>query len=247
MTPTVVLLPAFPLASTMYDAIRPLLAASCELLTPDLRGFGAAPLGGEQPSLDVYADDVARLLDAHAVDRAVVGGTSMGGYATMALLRRHPDRVAGVVLADTTAAADAEPARQNRERIARAVVEDGSVDVVLADVFPRLLGDTSEQSRPEVVARVREWVASAAPEAVAWAQRAMAARPDSFATLRDCGVPGLVMVGDEDRITNVEAAQAMAKALPRGELAVLPGSGHLSPVETPEAFAFAVAGWLSGP
>jgi pimeloyl-ACP methyl ester carboxylesterase len=118
--------------------------------------------------------------------------------------------------------------------------------VVLADVFPRLLGDTSERDRPEVVARVRDWVASATPEAVAWAQRAMAARPDSFATLRDCAVPGLVVVGDEDRITSVEAAQAMAEALPRGELAVLPGSGHLSPVETPEAFAFAVAGWLSG-
>jgi len=246
VTTTLVLLPAFPLWSAMYDAARPMLSHGCSLLTPDLRGFGDAPLGGAEPSVDVYADDVARLLDDRAVDRAVVGGTSMGGYVTMAMLRRHPDRVAGVVLVDTTAAADAEPARQNRERIARTVLEDGSVDVVLSDVFPRLLGDTTEQSRPEVVERVRGWVAAADPEAVAFGQRAMAGRPDSFETLRRAGVPGLVIVGEEDRIASVDAAQAMAEALPGGQLAVLPGSGHLSPVETPEAFAFAVSGWLSG-
>lgn len=246
MTVTLVLLPAFPLWSAMYDATRPMLGHGCTLVTPDLRGFGGAPLGAAEPSLDVYADDVVRLLDDRGVDRAVVGGTSMGGYVTMAMLRRHPDRVAGVVLVDTTAAADAEPARQNRERIARAVLEDGSVEVVLSDVFPRLLGDTTEQSRPEVVERVRGWVAAAAPESVAFGQRAMAARPDSFETLRAAGVPGLVIVGEEDRIASVDAAQAMAEALPGGQLAVLPGSGHLSPVETPEAFAFAVSGWLSG-
>jgi len=246
VTPTLVLLPAFPLWSAMYDAARPMLGHGCALVTPDLRGFGGAPLGAAAPSLAVYADDVVRLLDDRGVDRAVVGGTSMGGYVTMALLRRHPDRVAGVVLIDTAAAADAEPARQNRERIARTVLEDGSVEVVLSEVFPRLLGDTTEHSRPDVVERVRGWVAAAAPESVAFGQRAMAGRPDSFETLRGARVPGLVIVGEEDRITSVDAAQAMAEVLPGGQLAVLPGSGHLSPVETPEAFAFAVSGWLSG-
>ena len=79
-------------------------------------------LGEDEPSVDVMADDVARLLDGEGIDRAVVGGLSMGGYVTMAFCRRHPDRVLGVILADTKASPDPEPARANRERIAEAVL-----------------------------------------------------------------------------------------------------------------------------
>lgn len=237
----VVLLHAFPVWSAMYDDVRTALRGRCRLLTPDLRGFGGAALGSDPPSLDRYADDVVRLLDAEDVDAAVVGGTSIGGYATMALLRRHPDRVAGVVLADTKAGSDPEPARANRERIATTVLEQGGVEVVLSDVYPMLLGETTLASRPDVAARVRGWVAAADPAAVAWAQRAMAARPDSFDVLRATDVPAVVVVGEEDRLSTLDDARAMADALPQGRLAVLPGAGHLTPVEVPAAFADVVA------
>ncbi len=241
----VVLLHAFPLWSALYDDVRDLLAGTCRLHTPDLPGFGTAPLAPGEPSLDRSADAVVGYLDAAGVARAVVGGTSMGGYVAMALLRRYPERVSGLVLVDTKAGADPVPARANRERIAATVLADASTDVVLAEVVPMLLGETTVRTRPAVVDRVRSWAAAARPEAVAWAQRAMAARPDSFAVLRSADVPALVVVGAEDRLSSVDDAQAMADALPQGRLVVLEGAGHLTPVEVPDAFAGALTAHLA--
>ncbi|MFC4057455.1 alpha/beta fold hydrolase [Planomonospora corallina] len=239
----VVLLHAFPMSSAMWLAQREGLAAECKVITPDLRGFGGSPLGDDEPSLDVMADDVARLLDEEGVERAVVGGQSMGGYVAMALCRRHPDRVLGVVLADTKATADPEAARANRERIASAVLDRGT-SVLVEEVLPGLVGPTTKQRRAMVLGRIRGLVQAAPPAAVAWAQRAMAARPDSFDTLRGLKVPALVIVGEEDELSPVSDAEAMAEAVPDGRLAVIEKAGHLSAIEQPEAFNRAVTAFL---
>jgi pimeloyl-ACP methyl ester carboxylesterase len=95
-----------------------------------------------------------------------------------------------------------------------------------------------------VAGRVKALVQAAPATAVAWAQRAMADRPDSLESLRAVSVPALVVVGDEDVLSPPEDAHQMVEALPDGQLAVLAGAGHLSAVETPEAFAEAVAAYL---
>ncbi|GIH74799.1 alpha/beta hydrolase [Planobispora longispora] len=239
----VILLHAFPMSSTMWLAQREGLAATCKVITPDLRGFGGSMLGDDDPSLDVMADDVVRLLDEEGLDRAVIGGQSMGGYVTMALCRRHPDRILGVILADTKATADPEPARANRERIAAAVLDRGTA-VLIEEVLPALVGSTTKQRRAMVFGRVRGLVQSAPPGAVAWAQRAMAARPDSFDTLRALKVPALVIVGEEDELSPLSDAEAMTDAVPDGRLTVIEKAGHLSAIEQPEAFNRAVTGFL---
>ncbi|GAA4218731.1 alpha/beta fold hydrolase [Streptosporangium album] len=240
----VVLLHAFPLSSAMWLAQRESLGAVCKVITPDLRGFGGSVLAEDEPSLDVMADDVVRLLDHEGVDRAVVGGLSMGGYVTMALCRRHPDRVLGVILADTKASADPEAARASRERIAVAVL-DGGTSILVEEVLPTLVGTTTVQRRAMVFGRVRGLVQSAPPKAVAWAQRAMAGRPDSFDTLRGLKVPALVIVGEEDGLTPLADAETMVEAVPDGRLTVIGKAGHLSAVEQPEAFNRAVAGFIA--
>lgn len=240
----VVLLHAFPLSSAMWRGVREELGGSCRLLTPDQRGFGGSPLGDERPSLDAVADDVAALLDERRLERVVLGGLSMGGYATMAFLRRHPDRVRAVVLADTKATADPEPAAANRERIAARLDAEGTTDALLEDVLPPLLGETTARGRPWVAGRVHGLVEHSTPGAAAWAQRAMAARPDSLDTLREVAVPALVLRGSEDALSSQQDSQAMADALPQGRLVVLEGVGHLSAVEDPAAFAAELAEFL---
>lgn len=236
----VVLLHAFPFSSAMWLAQREGLASACKVITPDLRGFGGSRLGGDEPSVDAMADDVAALLDEEGIDRAVIGGQSMGGYVTMALCRRHPDRLLGVILADTKASADTEAAKANRERIAAAVLDAGT-GILLEESLPMLVGKTTKQRRGMVLGRVRGLVQAAPPPAVAWAQRAMAARPDSFGTLRSLGVPALVVVGDEDELTPPSDAEAMAEAIPEAKLTVIEKAGHLSAIEQPEPFNRVVA------
>jgi len=235
-----VLMHAFPLSSRMWQPLRMALPGDCELITPDFRGARGELLGADPPSLDLLADDVAALLDSRGIERAIVGGLSMGGYVTMAFLRRHAHRVAGVMLADTKAEADSEPARINRERIASIAEEEGNSRVLVDEVLPTLLGPTTLSSRADVLASVRSMMSATPPSAAAWWERAMAARPDSFETLRSVPVPALVIVGEEDQLVTPAQAAAMAQALPDAQLAELPSAGHLTAVETPEAFGFAL-------
>jgi pimeloyl-ACP methyl ester carboxylesterase len=248
--PPLVLLHAFPLSSRMWQAQLDDLPGSdgsgARVLAVDLRGFGGTELGDDEPSIDLLADDVALLLDRAGVDRAVVGGLSMGGYVAMAMARRHPERLSGLLLADTKATADSAQARENRERIATAVLARDSVGLLLDEQVPSpLLGGTTAREKPRVVERLRAMVAQATPAAVAWAQRAMAARPDSMAALAELTVPALVLVGEEDTVTPLADAEAMAAALRDAVLTVVPGVGHLSALEAPDTFSWAARGLLA--
>ncbi|MGH3320354.1 MAG: alpha/beta fold hydrolase [Streptosporangiaceae bacterium] len=240
-----VLLHAFPLSQAMWLAQREALAPLCRVITPDIRGFGGSSLGDDEPSVDAMADDVAALLDDKGIDSAIVGGLSMGGYVTMAFLRRHPDRARGAILADTKAGAEPAAGRERRERIADAVLTGDKATVLFEEVLPGLVGMTTKQRRALVYGRIRGLVQAAPGPAVAWAQRAMARRVDSTDTLRSARVPTLVVVGDEDTLATVEDAQAMVDVLPDGKLAVIAKSGHLSAVEEPDGFNAVVGDFVA--
>jgi pimeloyl-ACP methyl ester carboxylesterase len=203
------------------------------IVAPDLRGFGHSVLGTDPPSLDVMADDVAAMLSGLALDRVVLGGLSMGGYVAMAFLRRHPGRVDGLMLIDTKATADPPAVADGRRSMAERLRGEESTEALVELVLPKLLGRTTTESRPEVAARVLEMVRSADPSASAWAQLAMADRPDSLELLRDVDVPALVVIGDEDQLASLDDGRAMADALPLGRMETLERCGHLSALETP--------------
>ena len=229
----------------MWDRARAQLDDGARVITPHQRGLGSSPLQGDgsAPSLDAAASDVLGLLDELGLDRAVLGGCSMGGYVAMAVLRRAPGRVAGLLLTDTKAEADAERARDDRLAAAERVEQEGTEWLVEGTV-PNVLGATTREHRPQVVSEIGELVRSQPAEGVAWAQRAMAARPDSSEVLREFTGPALVVVGEEDSLTPPEAARNVAALLPNSAQRVVPRAGHLVPVEDPEAFAATVRPWL---
>ncbi|HYQ68435.1 alpha/beta fold hydrolase [Actinophytocola sp.] len=235
-----VLLHAFPLDRRMWDGVRAGLEEHAELITPDQRGFGGVPLGADEPDLARAADDV---IDRLAGRRALVGGCSMGTYVAMAVLRAAPELVAGLVLISGRATADTEAARANRHAMA-ARVEDEGPGFVADAMLPNLVGAETHERRPDVVATVRALVAEQDGAAIAWAQRAMGARPDSSALLRDTEVPTLVVRGEQDTLIPVGEADALAALMPKAEVVTLAGAGHLPPLEAPEELTGAVARWL---
>ena len=240
MSDPIVLLHAFPLDSRLWDGLRPALGP--RLLTPDLSGFGSAPPVSE-PSLDAAASAVLATLDEHGVSRAVFGGCSMGGYVAMAVLRAAPERVSGLVLINTKASADTEQARTNRHAMAARAEEEG-IGWLADTMLTSLLGATTLAGRPSVEPVLRSLVADQSPASVAWAQRAMAARPDSLALLAGSGLPALIVRGDEDTMIPADEADAMAGVLPDNERVDLPGVGHLAPLEDPAPLAATLTRWL---
>jgi pimeloyl-ACP methyl ester carboxylesterase len=234
----VVLLHALSQDASMWDGPRAALAAKgYQVLAPDQRGFGAAPLGGPPATLDVVADDVARLLDERGFVDAVLVGSSMGGYVAMSFLRRHPGRVRALGLLAARATSDDPAARAERETFARLVVDPVTGPVLVEALVPKLVGATTRALRPDVLAQVRKAALSADKAALAWAQRAIAARPDSRDVLSTSGVPTLVIAGDEDELVPVDTAAG-------ARLVVVPGAGHLLPLEAPEQVVTALAGLL---
>lgn len=245
-----VLLHGFPLDHRMWLDVTDLLAGDRTVLAPDLPGFGASPSGRDvalacgadpaAPSIDVMADGVAATLRAAGVERAVVAGLSMGGYVAMALAERHPGLVAGLGLIDTKATADDDAARQKRLEIARTVRAEMRVDAVFG-MRTSVLGVTNRVARPDLVERIERWIRDQGPRAVAWAQEAMAARPDRTAVLSAYAGPSVVVVGDEDELSPVPTAEHMADALGDVELVVVRGAGHMTSNESPEPVASALA------
>jgi pimeloyl-ACP methyl ester carboxylesterase len=249
MAPTVVLLHAFPLDKRLWDDVVDAVAdAGWDVVVPDLRGFGESAYGDDgpddEPTLSWMARDVLGILDRIGVNSAVVVGLSLGGYVAMELVRQDASRIAGIALVDTKASADTDEARANRLRVADQVLEAGSTAALARAMLPGLLGATTHADHPEVVARVRGWIEEADPAGVAWAQRAMAARPESFADLASLTVPALVLWGDEDALAPRAEQELMVEALRDARAVEIPGSGHLSAVEDPAAVVAALVPFL---
>ena len=128
--------------------------------------------------------------------------------------------------------------------MAQVMRESGSTEPLLENVYPKLLGTTTFSQRVELAASVRASVSAAPPTAAAWAQLAMATRPDSLPTLAAINVPALVVVGAEDVLSPPADAEAMADVLPDGELVVIAGVGHLTPLEAPAEVTSALQGLM---
>jgi pimeloyl-ACP methyl ester carboxylesterase len=241
-----VLLHAFPVDHRMWWDVTDLLPGERTVLAPDLPGFGTSPSGPDlaatlghdpaAPSVDVMGDAVAATLRAAGIEKAVIAGLSMGGYVAMSMLERHPDLVAGLGLLDTKSRQDDEAARERRLEIARRVLAEQRVEAVYG-MRTSVLGATNRVSRPDLVERVLAWIRDQGPAAVAWAQEAMAARPDRTALLAAYAGPSLVVVGEEDELSPVDVAKEMAQTLPDSELVIVPRAGHMTSIESPQPVA----------
>jgi len=212
----------------------------------DLRGVGGSgvPPGADGYSLSRYADDLVAVLDALGVREAVLCGISMGGYVIFELLRRHPERVRALILADTKPQADSADAKRGRDELTHVAEREGQ-DAVIERLLPRLLAPATRATQPEVAGQVREMARRWSLPGLVGALRVLRDRPDSSETLRGVRVPTLVLVGSEDEIAPPDAARAMAQLIPDAQYHVVPAAGHIAPLEQPLAASRLLADFLS--
>jgi pimeloyl-ACP methyl ester carboxylesterase len=236
----VLFLHGFPFTGALWHPVVERLGGDWRCILPDLRGMGHSP-ATPAAGMDDYADDLARLLDALGETRLpVLVGMSMGGYVAFAFARRHPERVRALALVATRAQADTEEGARGRLATADRVLREGS-RVVADDMLGKLFAASASE---ELRARWHATIAATPPEGVAAALRAMAARPDSFGTLRELDRPVLVVMGEEDAIVAVEDGRRMAEAARAGRPVTVPGAGHMAPAERPDAVADALRRFL---
>ena len=237
---------AFPLGAAMWEGQVKALPEGWRLTAPDVRGFGGSTIEepDENPRIDDYARDALDLMRELGIASAVVGGMSMGGYVTMAILRRQPSIARAVILADTRMTPDTPEGRANRRSMLALVDREGPSGVS-RDMLPRLLGKTTLIQRPTVEPLVRRLIKQQPPAAIRGAIQRMMERPDSQTVLEQLAVPTLILVGDEDVLTPVDDSRRLQAVIPESELVILPETGHLANLERPDLFNDALRAFLA--
>jgi 3-oxoadipate enol-lactonase len=230
--PPVVLLHPFPVHHEFWSPVAQALESRYRLVVPDLRGHGASGAGEGPATMEKHAADLARVLDDAGVGRAIFVGVSIGGYVLFQFLRRHRNRVAGLVLCNTKAQADSPEARAVRLQVAADVLERGS-EPFFESMLPKLMGKTTHSTRPDLIQAALRMMRKMSTEDVALVQKGMAERLDSVETLKTINVPTLVIAGDEDTLTPVGEAELMRKNISGSEMKIVARAGHYSPWEQP--------------
>ncbi|MEJ1202106.1 MULTISPECIES: alpha/beta fold hydrolase [unclassified Streptomyces] len=232
----ILLIHGHPFNRTLWaPQVTALTEAGYRVVTPDLRGYGRSSVSTGKVLLADFADDLAELLDHLGIERAVVGGVSMGGQIAMELQLRHPGRVRALVLSDTSAPAETAEGRRFRNRLADRLLAEG-MDGYAHEVIDKMLAAYNVTAMPDVAARVLEMMCATDPRGAAAALRGRAERPDYRDVLAAVEVPVLIVVGADDVYTPVAEAESIRRLVPHSTLAVIDKAGHLPGAEQPERF-----------
>jgi 3-oxoadipate enol-lactonase len=238
----VILLHGYPFNRSLWRKQAAAFSDTYRLITPDLRGHGESE-ATDSVTLNEMAVDVAGLLDTLGIERAVVGGLSMGGYVALAFQKQFPDRVRALVLADTRAQSDNSEARAGREQQAQTAIREGMAPIA-EGMLSKLFAPETPATNSSVVSFVREMMLKTNPKGAAAALRAMAVREDHTEHLGEIRIPTLILVGAHDVITPSALSEEMHRRIAGSQLEIIAGAGHVSNLERPDEFNRALKTFL---
>lgn len=236
---TLLLIHGFPLNARMWEGQLAFAAArGWRVIAPDLTVV-ATP----GATVDDFAGVAIDLLDGLHIEGAVVGGLSMGGYVTFALVRHAARYVRGLMLADTRSQADTPEGVEGRKKMLQLLKDQGPA-AIADQMIPKLIGETTKRTRPELADRLRAIIMTNPAEAIGGAINALMTRPDATPLLASIHVPTLVIVGAEDTLTPPALAEDLHRGIAGSQLEVIAGAGHMPNMEAPAAFNTALAEFL---
>lgn len=234
----------FPLSHSMWRAQLEAFESDHRVIAPDLRGFGQSDVTDGTVTMEQHADDLVALLDELNVDEPVVFcGLSMGGYIAWQFQQKYPERLRALILCDTRAIADTPEGVENRKRLAKMVIENGSAavaSVMLPNLFSPATGDRNQSA----IVELRQTIEATSPQGIAAASLGMAERPDVTSILPTIETPSLLVVGADDGISPPEEIRSIAAAMPNAAVFEVPNAGHMSPLENPVAVNLVIQQFL---
>ncbi|WP_206956603.1 alpha/beta fold hydrolase [Trinickia acidisoli] len=205
------------------------------VIAPDLRGYGSTPLPEGPAGFEVFAQDLAQLLDHLGIDRVVVCGLSMGGQIAMDFCRQFPSRVRALALMATFPQAETAQGKVARNAIADRLEREGVKDYAV-ELLPKMLAASTIEQQPAVAAGLLRLMGSSNASGCAAALRARAERLDFAETLAGLRVPSLVVVGDQDAFTTRADAERMHELLHDSKLIWMEDVGHMPNLESLASF-----------
>jgi pimeloyl-ACP methyl ester carboxylesterase len=219
------------------------LAEDCQLILADYPGLGGSDLDPASVyGMDLLADRALATLDAAGSQAAAILGTSLGGYVAMAIWKKAPARVRGLILADTRAEGDSAAMATNRHDTVNRLRLEGAG--VLRERLANYFAPATREAQPELVREFQGKLDGMPAEALARLTLGLASRPDRRADLAGMQVPVLAVAGTEDSITPPEVVRMLAENSALAQFVMIPGAGHLAPLEKPALFNQVIRGFI---
>lgn len=230
----IVLVHSLAMDKTFWEPTVEALGGSADVLIFDCRGHGASDKSAGPYSVELFADDIADLMDHVGWPSAVVAGASMGGCVALAFAANHARRVEALGLFDTTAWYGEDAPKAWAERADKALAE--GMGALVGFQKTRWFSDAFREANPDVVEKaIAVFLKNELPAYAATC--AMLGNADIRAALPKFDFPCRVAVGTEDYATPLEMARAMADNIPGASLFIMEGVRHFTPLEVPGTIA----------
>ncbi|MGA2973387.1 MAG: alpha/beta fold hydrolase [Candidatus Bathyarchaeia archaeon] len=231
----IVLIHGFPFSHEMWDPQIQAFQKRFRVIAYDLRGHGKSGVGDGQYTLEFFVDDLLALLDYLKIGKAVLCGLSMGGYIALRAVERNPERVIGLILADTQAKADSNEAKLKRAATIKSVKANG-VNAYAEAFVKSVFAPQTFTSDMAAVEKIRQVIRANSSLGICGALLALASRTDTTEALSSIRVPTLILVGEHDLLTPPSASEEMHSRIPNSEIHVIPNAAHLSNLENSDEF-----------
>lgn len=224
----VVLVHGFPLDHTIWGPVAEGLKAEARVILPDLRGHGKSPHTEDVYTMRLLAEDLHALIERLGLEKVILVGHSMGGYAALAFANAYPATLSALGLVATQADPDSPEKRQGRLVSARETKRRGA-GFIAHGMAAKLTND------PEIQKSMMDLMLTNRPGSLINSLNGMAERSDANLWLPSIKVPAVVIAGVKDSIVSLERARTMAQMLSKGWLVEVPEAGHMPMLEKPQA------------
>jgi 3-oxoadipate enol-lactonase len=232
---TVVLIHGFPFSHEMWQPQLRILGSRFRVIAYDIRGHGQTSAGDGQYTFEFFVDDLIALLDHLKIEKAVLCGLSMGGYIALRAVQRNPERILGLILADTQAKADSNETKLRRGASIKAVKANG-VKAYAESFLKTVFAAQSFETKTDAIDLIKKVIESNSTLGICGALLAMATRTDTTEALPSIRVPTMILVGEHDVLTPVSASEEMHQKIPNSEIHVIKNAAHMSNLENTQAF-----------
>ena len=223
----VVLIHGFLENSTMWNEITPEILKKNRVITIDLLGHGKSDCLGYVHSMELFAETIAAILKHLRIRKSVLIGHSLGGYVALAYAEKHPQKVKGLCLMNSTSYDDEEERKTLRTR-ANKMIQNNFTNMVRMSFSNLFSVKSREIYREEMNSSIQEALQTSLQGYIA-AQEGMKLRPNRNHVLAENNFKKLIIAGEKDPVLNVNLINEEAKKT-NSEVVVF-SNGHMSHIE----------------
>jgi pimeloyl-ACP methyl ester carboxylesterase len=230
----VIFVHGFPFDHNMWANQVDALSSKYFCVTYDIRGLGESHVGDGQYTIEMFADDVINLIEENKLSKPVLCGLSMGGYIAQRIVEKNESLFSALILCDTKSAADNNDAKLKRAEGIKKINELG-IKTFVENFVPNCFAEESFTKIKDVYNKTLLRSLKSSAVGVKGCLLAMAARTDTTEFLSKINIPVLLICGEKDKLTPPDIMKEMSALIKDSEFHIIPGAGHMTPIENPIA------------